>query len=95
MAEDGGHGGYADPPALSDNNRGPAPLKTIHPNSNDQRPSDIATVNLQQELSPLSPRVDTPNPFSRKNTSLDLDDYFVCEPEPGPGPIPGDGAIHS
>jgi ion channel-forming bestrophin family protein len=20
----------------------------------------------------------TPNPFSRKNTSIDLDDYFVC-----------------
>jgi hypothetical protein len=25
----------------------------------------------------MSPRVHTPNPFSRKNTSLDLDDYFV------------------
>jgi predicted membrane chloride channel (bestrophin family) len=24
----------------------------------------------------MSPRVDTPNPFSRKNSSLDLDDYF-------------------
>lgn len=31
---------------------------------------------LSHEMSPMSPRVDTPNPFSRKNSSLDLDDYF-------------------
>ncbi len=32
---------------------------------------------LTQEESPMSPRIHTPNPFSRHNTSLDLDDYFV------------------
>ncbi|OIW29351.1 UPF0187-domain-containing protein [Coniochaeta ligniaria NRRL 30616] len=31
---------------------------------------------LAQEESPMSPRIHTPNPFSRHNTSLDLDDYF-------------------
>jgi hypothetical protein len=39
---------------------------------------------------PLSPRTPTPNPFSRKNTSVDIDDYFVsralrCEARIQPG----------
>ncbi|KAK7932059.1 hypothetical protein PG985_002771 [Apiospora marii] len=33
-------------------------------------------LNGQDDEFPLSPRVHTPNPFSRKNTSMDIDDYF-------------------
>lgn len=33
-------------------------------------------ANVEEEY-PISPRNATPNPFSRKNTSLDIDDYFV------------------
>lgn len=75
MAEDGGHAAYVG------DVRDPA----LHPNShaNNYRPSDITTDNLQKEPSPMSPRAHTPNPFSRKNTSLDLDDYFV-RPTPQP-----------
>jgi hypothetical protein len=42
--------------------------------------SNISSNNPQiEEIASLtSPRLITPNPFSRKNTSLDLDDYFVC-----------------
>ncbi|KAL1844727.1 hypothetical protein VTK73DRAFT_1946 [Phialemonium thermophilum] len=44
----------------------------------DHRPAEIATsVPLAHTASITSPRVFTPNPFSRKNTSLDLDDYFT------------------
>jgi hypothetical protein len=32
---------------------------------------------LEEIASLTSPRLYTPNPFSRKNTSLDIDDYFV------------------
>jgi ion channel-forming bestrophin family protein len=32
---------------------------------------------LEETMSPMSPRTATPNPFSRKNSTLDLDDYFV------------------
>ena len=32
---------------------------------------------LEEITSITSPRLFTPNPFSRKNTSLDIDDYFV------------------
>lgn len=41
------------------------------------RPSEINTVPLAQVESPMSPRTNTPNPFSRQHTSLDIDDYFV------------------
>ncbi|KAH8890230.1 UPF0187-domain-containing protein [Thozetella sp. PMI_491] len=42
------------------------------------RPIDIAASNNPDAVdSPLSPRINTPNPFSRKNSALDLDDYFV------------------
>jgi hypothetical protein len=33
---------------------------------------------MEEIASLTSPRLFTPNPFSRKNTSLDIDDYFVC-----------------
>ncbi|KAK5655689.1 hypothetical protein OQA88_5622 [Cercophora sp. LCS_1] len=43
------------------------------------RPADVTTNGVpvpEDATSPMSPRINTPNPFSRKNTSLDLDDYF-------------------
>ncbi|KAK3937439.1 Bestrophin, RFP-TM, chloride channel-domain-containing protein [Diplogelasinospora grovesii] len=45
-----------------------------------QKPTDIRTnMRLDPDplTSPTSPRVFTPNPFSRKNSTLDLDDYFT------------------
>jgi len=45
------------------------------------KPADIVTtVPLHHVQSPLSPQAYTPNPFSRKNTTLEIDDYFVCLP---------------
>lgn len=32
---------------------------------------------LAPQESPMSPGIHTPNPFSRHNSGLDLDDYFV------------------
>jgi ion channel-forming bestrophin family protein len=58
-----GHGG-----AQAGNDHQPPPLKT----------SRTTTTTVDDEF-PISPRVVTPNPFSRKNTSLDLDDYFVSQ----------------
>ncbi|KAK9415224.1 hypothetical protein SUNI508_02072 [Seiridium unicorne] len=55
-----GHGG-----AHAANDNQPAPIKTER----------STTTTLQDEY-PISPRAATPNPFSRKNTSLDMDDYF-------------------
>ena len=46
--------------------------QNIHPNGNGPNGA------LLEEIASLtSPRLFTPNPFSRKNTSLDIDDYFV------------------
>lgn len=68
MAEDGHH--VAAP--VSE----PVPVPH-HTNGAGGKPGDINT-NLPplDNASLTSPRVNTPNPFSRKNTSLDLDDYF-------------------
>lgn len=43
------------------------------------RPKRISTHSpvIEDIASLTSPRLFTPNPFSRKNTSLDIDDYFV------------------
>ncbi|KAF7539498.1 hypothetical protein G7054_g2080 [Neopestalotiopsis clavispora] len=35
----------------------------------------MPTASVEEEY-PISPRANTPNPFSRKNTHMDLDDYF-------------------
>lgn len=48
-----------------------SPTPGHHPNG-----INTSMARLAKEESPLSPRIATPNPFSRKNTSLDLDDYF-------------------
>ncbi len=46
-----------------------------------QRPGNITVAYMRDEDdSPMSPRINTPNPFSRKNSALDLDDYFVRWP---------------
>ncbi|KAK0716246.1 Bestrophin, RFP-TM, chloride channel-domain-containing protein [Lasiosphaeris hirsuta] len=59
----------------------PAPVTvTAHQGDAGHRPADINTKGapvLDDIASPISPRMNTPNPFSRKNTSLDLDDYFT------------------
>jgi hypothetical protein len=44
--------------------------------------SDVPMPPLAQQESPMSPRIHTPNPFSRHNSSLDLDDYFVSHGSP-------------
>ncbi|KAK0609502.1 Bestrophin, RFP-TM, chloride channel-domain-containing protein [Bombardia bombarda] len=71
--EDGGSGAPGAPGAGSD-------AAAVHAQDNTNRPPDI-TVNgpqLTAVTSPMSPRgATTPNPFSRKNTTLDLDDYFT------------------
>ncbi|KAK6212573.1 hypothetical protein LQW54_005158 [Pestalotiopsis sp. IQ-011] len=69
----GGHGaepasvnggaGHGNGHATADNN--PPPIKV----------EKVSTVTADEEY-PISPRCHTPNPFSRKNTHLDLDDYF-------------------
>lgn len=46
-------------------------------------PPELSKANtahvLDEEDDPTSPRqMGTPNPWSRRPTSLDLDDYFVC-----------------
>ncbi len=82
MADDGGHaGGGAAPPAPAASggasHHGPAdavPVNGQNPKSNGNIPPSPV---LEEIASLTSPRLFTPNPFSRKNTSLDLDDYFV------------------
>jgi hypothetical protein len=72
MAEDGGmaHGGPAPgtdvPPAMHHHT-------TDDNESTKRRPSGLA----HHDDEPLSPGMRTPKPFSRAQTSLDLDDYFV------------------
>lgn len=44
------------------------------------RPSSLENIQpLEQIESLMRSRANTPNPFSRQHTSLDLDDYFVSE----------------
>ncbi|KAF6834849.1 upf0187 domain membrane protein [Colletotrichum musicola] len=79
MGEDGGGaaahaptGGNGHNPA-SDNNlnqQQPAPQQKIKP-----RLTDFDAQEIHEAMSPTGAM--TPNPFSRKNTSIDLDDYFT------------------
>lgn len=68
MAEEGGHPAPVSEPVTIPNQS----------TTNGVKPADINTnlPHLDHTTSLTSPRVNTPNPFSRKNTSLDLDDYF-------------------
>ncbi|KAI0133812.1 Bestrophin, RFP-TM, chloride channel-domain-containing protein [Xylariales sp. AK1849] len=65
MAEDGGHGGG---PGAADHIGDDQPSTTVE---------HVVTSRVEDDEYPISPRVATPNPFSRKNTSMDLDDYFT------------------
>lgn len=47
-----------------------------------QKASIDHSVPLEQIESILRSRANTPNPFSRQHTSLDLDDYFVSWTRP-------------
>lgn len=73
MAEDGAQAAVVS----SDS---PAPVHhghtTAQPSSRTAA-GDASMQPLEPQESPMSPRIHTPNPFSRHNTSLDLDDYFV------------------
>ncbi len=66
----GGHGGPGGPAEA-------VPTNAANQKSNGDVPGSPV---LEEIVSLTSPRLYTPNPFSRKNTSLDLDDYFVRFP---------------
>ncbi|EJT76652.1 hypothetical protein GGTG_06569 [Gaeumannomyces tritici R3-111a-1] len=74
MAEEGGgaagpSAGPAGPPTVNTTGMSHAQPEARH------RPTESGAP-LEQIESPMSPGVATPNPFSRQQTSLDLDDYF-------------------
>lgn len=69
-------GGEYHAPNTAANGNGDA---AAHPT---RRPSDEQPP-LEQVESILRSRANTPNPFSRQHTSLDLDDYFVSHPPTG------------
>jgi len=85
--EDGGGGGGGGGGAAGESAAPPPPAggagaaagPGAQQGENGGRPAQVQTNGLPLEhvTSPMSPRTNTPNPFSRKNTSLDLDDYFV------------------
>jgi len=81
MADDGGHAGGAPAapaaPAAPSASHGPAEALAV--NAKNQKNNNTPNSPVLEEIASLtSPRLFTPNPFSRKNTSLDIDDYFVC-----------------
>lgn len=55
-----------------------------HHHRAEAEPRNIQVHTIQNDAShedayPISPRgASTPNPFSRRQTGLDIDDYFVC-----------------
>jgi len=83
----GGHGGGGAPaeagaaPAQGAGAAGAAAANAHQGQQGDGgKPKDLHINNgipLELVTSPMSPRAYTPNPFSRKATSLDLDDYFT------------------
>lgn len=94
MAEDGsgghggqggGSGGHGNASAAAAHHGGEPGVPHL-PNGEHGRggkgTDNIVTTNIEknEDENPMSPRVGTPNPFSRKNTSVDLDDYFVRTP---------------
>jgi hypothetical protein len=89
MADDGGSagGGAPPPPPVASGGGGGGghhgPADAVPVNGQNQKPNgnNPPSPVLEEIASLTSPRLfATPNPFSRKNTSLDLDDYFVCTP---------------
>lgn len=95
--EDGGGpaapGGGAGGAHASGNDHVPAPIITSGESMNIRKQESHQSVNNNgQDDYIISPRVHTPNPFSRKNTSMDIDDYFVS---PGQLNCPTSYAAHS
>ncbi|KAK6854973.1 hypothetical protein PG995_008505 [Apiospora arundinis] len=80
--EDGGGGPAPGAPGggahASGNDHVPAPIITSGEpmNIHRQESRQSANNNNGRDDYIISPRVHTPNPFSRKNTSMDIDDYF-------------------
>jgi len=70
MSEEGG-GAVAGATVAADTTAAPG-----HSDGQDSSKRPEVQVN-GQDGQPLSPRIHTPNPFSRAQTSLDLDDYFT------------------
>ena len=82
MAGEDGGGGPGAPGAggahASGHDHVPAPIITSgEPMNIRKQDSSSQSINNGQPDYIISPRVHTPNPFSRKNTSMDIDDYFV------------------
>ncbi|KAK3325113.1 Bestrophin, RFP-TM, chloride channel-domain-containing protein [Apodospora peruviana] len=71
MAEDG-HAAPTSEPAA-----GPGAGGQNQSHDTNHKPTEIVTNLPALDASVTSPRAFTPNPFSRKNTTLDLDDYFT------------------
>ena len=73
MAEDGG--------AVGGGNAPTADATTVHAGTDNQdnRKHQLPGVDTNGDAhhQPMSPTVHTPNPFSRAQTSLDIDDYFT------------------
>ncbi|KAH7027926.1 Bestrophin, RFP-TM, chloride channel-domain-containing protein [Microdochium trichocladiopsis] len=80
MSEEGG--GHSGPGAASapanGNAHASAAVQADQPSQiNTQKPKEV-TYDLNEEDFPTSPQgTQTPNPFSRRQTSIDLDDYFA------------------
>ncbi|KAL2175910.1 Bestrophin, RFP-TM, chloride channel-domain-containing protein [Thermothelomyces heterothallicus CBS 202.75] len=82
MAEEGGHGAVVAPNAHAPSAPGGGhhgPAENLVINTQGATTNGNATKNPPREeiASLTSPRLVTPNPFSRKNTSLEIDDYFT------------------
>lgn len=72
MAEEGGHGPAVVTTGLSGGQGGDG--HAGHGQDGHQPKQNSLT---REDTIPMSPKVYTPNPFSRQQTSLDIDDYFV------------------
>ncbi|KAK3291726.1 Bestrophin, RFP-TM, chloride channel-domain-containing protein [Chaetomium fimeti] len=76
MAEDG-HVAPGAPAAHAAPGGGHGPTENLAINTQNIKPVNGNGPLLEEIASLTSPRLYTPNPFSRKNTSLDIDDYFT------------------
>lgn len=65
------------PAAAGHAGTGPAE-SNMHPQDAGQKKTVAVHVGLDESKSPLSPGLTPPAAFARRDTSLDLDDYFVC-----------------
>ncbi|KAK4160607.1 Bestrophin, RFP-TM, chloride channel-domain-containing protein [Cladorrhinum sp. PSN259] len=75
MADDGPAAAPAQ--GLSEHHSTPTPAAYTNDKNKPKRINTNGSPAIEDIASLTSPRLFTPNPFSRKNTSLDLDDYFT------------------